>query len=74
MDLTIEVETATLKMHGVYRRIQVELENINEKDLNNEEVAKHIDIEVFFNAKIERDIYDYVKHNYDWFQSDFNGF
>lgn len=74
MDLTIEVEQATIKTHGVYRRLQIELENINENDLNDEDIAKHIDIETFFNAKGERDIYDYVKHNYDWFDTDFKGF
>jgi hypothetical protein len=74
MNLTIEVEQATIKTHGVYPRLQIELENVNENDLNNEDVAKHIDIETFFNSKDERDIYDYVKHNYDWFDADFKGF
>jgi len=69
MDLSIDCDefAAKASSRGI---ITVQLEDIDKRDLNNEEVAKCIDFEVYAEAKGVDELIAWIRQNYELDQED----
>lgn len=71
IDLDLECEEIVSSVSGYYKRLNARLEGVNMSQLDCIEIAKCIDPYTFIEAYGENELKEFIKTNFDWFNTEY---